>query len=46
MMEKKVKVFRTVALLGEGTYGKVYKVEKLEDGQIYAKKVIKMNEDQ
>mmetsp|Transcript_23354 Transcript_23354/g.23286 ORF Transcript_23354/g.23286 Transcript_23354/m.23286 type:complete len:409 (+) Transcript_23354:162-1388(+) len=35
------KSFKILDVLGQGTFGKVFKVEKIDDGKIYAMKVLK-----
>ncbi|CAI2381728.1 unnamed protein product [Moneuplotes crassus] len=35
------KSFKILDILGQGTFGKVFKVEKIDDGKIYAMKVLK-----
>ncbi len=38
-----LKDFEIVAKLGDGAYSTVYKVRRVEDGQIYALKRVKMS---
>lgn len=35
------KSFKILDVLGQGTFGKVFKVEKIDNGKIYAMKVLK-----